>query len=230
MVDHHSGFRQDLAAYLAGLDRGYEVVAQAGTAAEALAQAARLAPDLALVDVDLPGDNGLVATRLLRRARPATAVIVVGDDPAAEYERAALAAGASAYVDKLELVQALPAALAAVARPAAPQAQGAPYEAAGDAPPRGAGRGAGAPLRGRRRPPRSRAAQRLAVPASAGGARVPAGPVHPAAGPARRCGPWGAAAGDRPAAGAPRHRGGGGAPAGAGMARGALSGAGAAAD
>ena len=131
LVDHHSGFRQDLAAYLAGLDRGYEVVAQAGTADEALAQAARLAPDLALVDVDLPGDNGLVATRLLRRARPATAVIVVGDDPAAEYERAALAAGASAYVDTLELAQALPDALAAAVPPAGPPAQGAAPEPPG---------------------------------------------------------------------------------------------------
>ena len=103
LVDAHRRFGWDLAAYLAGLDRGYEVVGPAGTAAAALALAARLAPDLALVALDLPGDNGLVATRLLRRARPAMAVIVVGNAPAAEHERAALAAGASAYVDTLEL-------------------------------------------------------------------------------------------------------------------------------
>ena len=131
LVDAKRRFGRDLAAYLAGLDRGYAVVAQAGTAAAALALAARLAPDLALVALDLPGGDGLAATRLLRRARPAMAVIVVGNAPAAEHERAALAAGASAYVDTLELAQALPDALAAAVPPAGPPAQGAAPEPPG---------------------------------------------------------------------------------------------------
>src|SRR5437763_11996760 len=112
-VDKHVAFRHDLALYLTLLDQGYEVIGEAGTAADALARVAKLLPDIVLIDIDLPDSGGLLATRQIRAHWPRTKVIVIGNDPAEDYRQAALQAGAIEYVDKLDLVKSLPAILAA---------------------------------------------------------------------------------------------------------------------
>ena len=55
---------------------------------------------LVLMDVGLPGMNGIEATRALNRSFPEAAVIVLSDEAAPEYRREALSAGAAAYLHK----------------------------------------------------------------------------------------------------------------------------------
>ena len=118
IVDGHAAFRQHLSLYLTLLDGGYTVVGECGTGREALERLGTLAPDIALIEVSLPDGNGLFIARSVRRASPATAVIVLGDNVAADYRPAALDAGAVECVDKLQVIERLPSALAAIGGPA----------------------------------------------------------------------------------------------------------------
>jgi CheY-like chemotaxis protein len=136
IVDGHAAFRQHLSLYLTLLDGGYTVVGECGTGREALERLGTLAPDIALIEVGLPDGNGLFIARYIRRASPATAVIVLGDNVAADYRPAALDAGAVECVDKLQVIERLPPALAAIGGPA--------RVGAGHAQWRGAGAAAGA--------------------------------------------------------------------------------------
>jgi len=79
---------------------GYECVAACGTVDEALVQFAREAPDVALVDIGLPGISGIEGTRMLRERYPATQVIIltVYDDDERIFQ--ALCAGAFGYLLK----------------------------------------------------------------------------------------------------------------------------------
>ena len=97
-------------------DDGYAVVAEAGDAQGAIDLAEQHDPDIAVVDLVLPGAVGLSAVRALREARPERAVLVLSSlfDPAVEQEALELGAG---YLDKTEGLEALEAAIdAAVAR------------------------------------------------------------------------------------------------------------------
>ena len=123
IVDHHVVFRYYLSLYLALLDPGCEVIAEANTAGEALLHIQALAPDVVVTAIHLPDVNGLGLTRRIRQAWPFLAVIVISNHPAADYRQAALDAGAVDYVDKLEVARMLPAALTAAGKPAGPAAR-----------------------------------------------------------------------------------------------------------
>ncbi len=116
IIDKHPGFRHDLSLYLGLLDAGYEVVGEADTAAGALARIAALAPDIILTDLDLPDAPGLSVIRRIGATWPWIPMLVFSNNAAEDYRGPALAAGAAGYVDKLDLVRDLPAALRAVAR------------------------------------------------------------------------------------------------------------------
>jgi DNA-binding NarL/FixJ family response regulator len=74
IVDDHESFRRFAARMLRGL--GFEVVGEAADAASALDEAARLAPDVVLLDVVLPDRSGLeVAAELAASARPPRVVL-----------------------------------------------------------------------------------------------------------------------------------------------------------
>ena len=96
------------------LDGGVRVVGAAASAEEALALARRLRPDVVLMDVQLPGMDGITATRRLRAGSPASRVIVLTlyDDP--ETRRRALQAGAAAFVAKHDMEGALLVAIRSV--------------------------------------------------------------------------------------------------------------------
>jgi two-component system response regulator DevR len=98
-VDDHEVVRQGLVALL---DRreGFEVVAQAGTVAEAVAEAAKFEPDLVIMDVRLPDGSGIEACREIRAARPETRVIMLTSYPDEEAVLSAIIAGASGYLLK----------------------------------------------------------------------------------------------------------------------------------
>ena len=117
VADDHQRFREALVAVLE-LD-GFEVVGQAADGADAVALAKQLQPDVIMMDLSMPVLNGLDATRLVRDALPSTPVVVLTAFTGAELERAALAAGATAYLAKDANLEELRATLAAaVAAPA----------------------------------------------------------------------------------------------------------------
>ena len=99
VVDDHEVVRQGLIAFL---DRHgqFEVVAEAGTSAEAISQARRFVPDLVLMDVRLPDASGIEACRMVRDEFPATQVVFLTSSPDEVDVFAAIVAGARGYVLK----------------------------------------------------------------------------------------------------------------------------------
>lgn len=99
LVDDHRLVRASLRRVLDDAD-GVEVVGEAASGEDAVAAVRAGAPDVVLMDVNMPGIGGLEATRKLHAIAPAVRIIVVSahtDDP---YPRRMLAAGASGYLTK----------------------------------------------------------------------------------------------------------------------------------
>ncbi|MHB8460813.1 MAG: response regulator [Candidatus Limnocylindrales bacterium] len=115
VVDDHEVVRRGLVALL---DRreGFEVVAEAGTVAEALAMAHRYQPDIVIMDVRLPDGSGVEACREIRAELPSTRVVILTSYPDEEAVLSAIVAGASGYLLKQVRARDLVAALEAVGR------------------------------------------------------------------------------------------------------------------
>lgn len=96
LVDDHAVVRQGLRAYLE-LQPDIEVCGEAGHAGQAIALATSLAPDVALVDLVMPGIGGIETTRLIREASPATQVVILTSSTDPSSVRPALEAGATSY-------------------------------------------------------------------------------------------------------------------------------------
>lgn len=113
LVDDHPLVRDGLRARLGAMP-GLEIVGEAGSAAEALAQVDALRPDLMLVDVGMKGMNGieLAALLLQRAAAPHIVMLSMYDNP--EYVQRALQAGAHGYVLKDAPASEIVAAIEAV--------------------------------------------------------------------------------------------------------------------
>lgn len=101
IVDDHPGFRSEARTLLESA--GYEVVGEAATATGASAAAARLQPDLVILDIGLPDGSGLDATAEIRAAAPETAVVLVSVRPATDYGRRLAESGALGFIPKAEL-------------------------------------------------------------------------------------------------------------------------------
>ena len=115
VVDDHEVVRRGLVAFL---DRHgqFEVVAEAGTAAEAISLARRFVPDLVLMDVRLPDASGIEACRLVRNEFPSTQVVFLTSSPEEADVFGAIVAGARGYVLKQTRSTELLRTLEAVAR------------------------------------------------------------------------------------------------------------------
>jgi len=99
VVDDHPIVREGVRRILEAAP-DMHVVGEASDGASALALAARLLPDAAVVDVGLPDMSGLALVRLLREQRPALTIVMLSMYDDAEYARESRVAGASAYVVK----------------------------------------------------------------------------------------------------------------------------------
>jgi DNA-binding NarL/FixJ family response regulator len=110
IADDHKLIREGL-ALLIGLKSGFEIVAQASDGIEAFQLAEQKRPDIAIIDLALPGLDGIEVTRRIKRVLPETAVIVITGTLGADAIKAALAGGADGYVpkdtDSTELMKAL---------------------------------------------------------------------------------------------------------------------------
>jgi DNA-binding NarL/FixJ family response regulator len=114
-VDDHEVVRQGLVALLARRDE-FQVVAEAGTAADAVEQARRFRPDLAIMDVRLPDGSGIEACREIRAEMPEIRVVILTSYPDEEAVLSAIVAGASGYLLKQIRARDLVGALEAVGR------------------------------------------------------------------------------------------------------------------
>lgn len=112
VVDDHAVVREGLTAFLDRHEQ-FEVVAEAGTCAEAISQARKFVPDLVLMDVRLPDATGIEACRLIRGEFPEMAVVFLTSSPDEMDVLGAVLAGARGYALKqtrsLELVRTLEA-------------------------------------------------------------------------------------------------------------------------
>ena len=87
-------------ATLLDLETDLEVVAEVGRGDQVVAEARRTRPDVALLDVEMPGLDGIAATAALRAALPSCRVLMVTTFGRPGYLRRAMAAGASGFLVK----------------------------------------------------------------------------------------------------------------------------------
>ena len=86
LADDHESFRRILIAFLRA-QKDVEVVGEAIDGQEAVEQAERFHPDLVLMDIHMPKQNGLEATKAIKNLRPSTRVFILSMDPSEFYRR-----------------------------------------------------------------------------------------------------------------------------------------------
>jgi DNA-binding NarL/FixJ family response regulator len=115
VVDDDAGFAELAAVLLTG-DGRVTVVGRAADGPEAFDLALAHEPDIVLMNLDLPGYDGIEATRRILRELPDTRVVVITSSASPEDRRLAREAGAEAYLQKSLAPEALVEAVLTVAR------------------------------------------------------------------------------------------------------------------
>ncbi|MFF5172047.1 DNA-binding response regulator [Micromonospora sp. NPDC000089] len=100
LLAEDQGMMRGALALLLNLEPDFEVVAEAGTAAEALAAALRSHPDVALLDIELPDGSGLDTAAELRDRLPGCRVLILTTFGRPGYLRRAMEAGAAGFLVK----------------------------------------------------------------------------------------------------------------------------------
>lgn len=114
LVDDHAATRAELASLLAGQDH-WRVVGQAANGEEGVRLAQELRPDVILMDVVMPGMNGIAATRAVRAAVPQARVLALSNHTGQNLVEELLRAGATGYMRKDRAFEELIPAIQAVA-------------------------------------------------------------------------------------------------------------------
>src|SRR5258706_4329379 len=96
VADDHALMRRGICGMLE-IQHGWTVVGEAATGIEAVEQAKRLKPDVAVLDVTMPELDGIEATRQLRAAVPDTKILILTMHESRQMVRRLLEAGASGY-------------------------------------------------------------------------------------------------------------------------------------
>jgi DNA-binding NarL/FixJ family response regulator len=115
IADDHALVREGIRALLS-LSDDLEVVGEAADGQEAIAAAQRLAPDVVLMDINMPGLGGLEATLAIRRDNPRAKILVLTQYDDREYVSRFLKSGASGYILKKAAGAELVSAVRAVQR------------------------------------------------------------------------------------------------------------------
>jgi DNA-binding NarL/FixJ family response regulator len=97
LVDDHPLFRAGVRQRLSEHDHDLEVVGEAESSAQAQEMVALLSPDVVLMDIAMGTENGIEATRAIKREAPAVAVIILSLYDDLQYIEAAVEAGAAGY-------------------------------------------------------------------------------------------------------------------------------------
>jgi two-component system response regulator NreC len=99
LVDDHEVVRVGLKTFLQTQD-DFDVVAEASNGEEAISRAMEIHPDVILMDITMPGVDGLEATRRLRILSPKSLILALTVHDDKQYFMQMLAAGASGYITK----------------------------------------------------------------------------------------------------------------------------------
>lgn len=113
VVDDHSVVREGI-RHVLGEGGAFEVVGEASSAAEAVAQAAKLRPHVVVLDISLPGETGLHAVGEILERAPGTRVLMLSVHDDVEYVLESVRAGAHGYLRKDSTPAELRAAIQAV--------------------------------------------------------------------------------------------------------------------
>ncbi len=115
VADDHTIVRTGIRHVLES-EAGFEVVGEASTGAEALELAASLQPDVAVLDISMPGESGLRVAAELRQRSPSTHILILSMHDNTEYVLESLRAGAHGYLLKDTAATELRGAIRAVRR------------------------------------------------------------------------------------------------------------------
>jgi DNA-binding NarL/FixJ family response regulator len=113
LADDHEVVRRGLREHLAGHE-GWEICGEASDGNDAVRMALALLPDVVVLDLSMPGLNGLEATRRIRRELPTTEVLMLTMHDTEHLVREVLAAGALGYVLKSDAGRYLTSAVQAL--------------------------------------------------------------------------------------------------------------------
>ena len=110
LVDDHPLMRKGLAMTIDN-EVGFEVCGQAESAEDALNEILELKPDAAVIDISLPGMNGIELVKNILHQQPNLKILIVSRHDEELYAERALRAGAKGYLMKLEAVEVLISAI-----------------------------------------------------------------------------------------------------------------------
>lgn len=115
IVDDHAFIRRGVQSILQTFPE-WEMCGEASTGTDAIRLAGELKPDVILMDVTMPGMNGIDATRIIRRTHPYIKVVLLTLHESSEILRNGFRAGASGYLLKADAEQEMMRALRVVIR------------------------------------------------------------------------------------------------------------------
>jgi len=114
VVDDAPDVRRLVQAVLEARDRGWQVVGNAGDGAAGVDAARDIQPDLVLLDISMPGLDGLEALPLVKEAAPGAVVVILTGYATAVAREQAITGGADGFLEKADLVDRLVPSLEAI--------------------------------------------------------------------------------------------------------------------
>lgn len=100
LADDHQIVRRGLKSLIQGLGPDWEICGEAENGKEAVEKTLTLRPDLVILDISMPVQNGLEAAREIRRKSPDTKILILSMHDSPHMKEEAKKAGADAYVVK----------------------------------------------------------------------------------------------------------------------------------